>query len=149
MGEVERLHHLAPKTLIAAWECTPLVVKGVLYLSTPSSRVIALEAETGTEIWQFDPEQVTPEKPFYVQHRGVSFWQGEVDGKKQGRILIGTGDARLIALDAETGRPPLARHSLTREEISNVTPEHREFCLELFDSLRYEGIYTPREPIPA
>ena len=105
MGEVERPHHLAPKTLIAAWECTPLVVKGVLYLSTPSSRVIALETETGTEIWQFDPEQVTPEKPFYVQHRGVSFWQGEVDGKKQSRILIGTGDARLIALDAETGRP--------------------------------------------
>ena len=83
----------------------PWLVKGVLYLSTPSSRVIALEAETGTEIWQFDPEQVTPEKPFYVQHRGVSFWQGEVDGKKQRRILIGTGDARLIALDAETGRP--------------------------------------------
>ncbi len=105
MGEVERPHHLAPKTLVAAWECTPLAVKGVLYLSTPSSRVIALEAETGTEIWQFDPEQVTPEKPFYVQHRGVSFWQGEVDGKEQRRILIGTGDARLIALDAETGRP--------------------------------------------
>ena len=42
---------------------------------------------------------------FYVQHRGVSFWQGEVDGKKQSRILIGTGDARLIALDAEMVRP--------------------------------------------
>ena len=39
---------------------------------------------------------------------------------------------------------PLARHNLTRDEISQVTPEHHRFCLELFDSMHYEGIYTPR-----
>jgi glucose dehydrogenase len=39
----------------ASFSCTPLVVNDVLYLSTPSSRVIALDAETGKEIWKFDP----------------------------------------------------------------------------------------------
>ena len=41
---------------------------------------------------------------FYLQHRGVSFWEGTVDGQLQRRILMGTGDAKLFALDAETGR---------------------------------------------
>ncbi len=105
MGEVDRPLHNAPKRFMAAYECTPLVVDGVLYLSTPSSRVIALEAETGKELWQFDPKQVTAEKQFYLQSRGVSLWQGEVDGEPQKRILIASGDARLIALNAESGRP--------------------------------------------
>ena len=54
-GEVNRgnetdRHHVAP------FETTPLVVDGMLYLSTPSNRVIALDAETGREIWHFDPQ---------------------------------------------------------------------------------------------
>src|SRR5262249_3519348 len=49
-GEVNRgnetdRHHVAP------FETTPLVVDGMLYLSTPSNRVIALDAETGREVW--------------------------------------------------------------------------------------------------
>ena len=48
-NETDR-HHIAP------FETTPLVVDGMLYLSTPSNRVIALDAETGEEIWQFDPQ---------------------------------------------------------------------------------------------
>ena len=39
-----------------AFECTQLVVDGVLYLSTPSSRVIALDAETGKQLWKYDPQ---------------------------------------------------------------------------------------------
>jgi quinoprotein glucose dehydrogenase len=39
----------------ASFSCTPLVVDGVMYLSTPSSRVIALDADTGKELWKFDP----------------------------------------------------------------------------------------------
>src|SRR5437016_13786028 len=40
---------------IAAFESTPLMVDGVLYLSTPANRVIALDGDTGKEIWVFDP----------------------------------------------------------------------------------------------
>ena len=39
-----------------AFESTPLMVDGVLYLVTPFSRAIALDAETGNELWTFDPE---------------------------------------------------------------------------------------------
>ena len=104
MGEVKRPHRTIPDRMQAPWECTPLAVDGVLYISTPSNRVIALEAETGRELWEFDPQEGSGDGRFYLQHRGVSYWEGTVDGKPQRRILMGTGDARLFALDAETGR---------------------------------------------
>lgn len=89
-----------------AFECTPLVVDGVLYLTTPSSRVIALDATTGKEIWKFDPQAGRPKRRF-LQHRGVSYWEGPpVDGNQtEKRILYGTLDARLYSLDAATGQP--------------------------------------------
>src|SRR5262245_62089440 len=40
----------------SAFECTPLVVDGVMYVSTPFCRVVALQAETGAELWSFDPK---------------------------------------------------------------------------------------------
>lgn len=90
---------------IAAFETTPLMVDGVLYLSAPSNRIIALDAETGKEIWKFNP-QAEGEDLKYQQHRGVSYWEGpSADGKRiDKRILFGTFDGRLIALDANTGK---------------------------------------------
>ncbi|MGI8783020.1 MAG: pyrroloquinoline quinone-dependent dehydrogenase [Acidobacteriota bacterium] len=90
-----------------ALECTPLVVDGVLYLSTRSTQVIALDAETGKELWKFDG-QAGRAKRRYQQHRGVSYWEGPRTGSKERdrRILFGTPeDGRLIALDATTGVP--------------------------------------------
>jgi len=103
MGEVDRggkdtdRHHVAP------FESTPIVINGVLFFSTPSNRVIALDAETGQEIWQFDPQagRIGPRQ--FFQHRGVTYWQSKTGG--EGRILYGTFDGRLIALDAKTGKP--------------------------------------------
>ncbi len=84
-----------------AFEATPLMVDGTLYLSTPTGRVAALDAETGAERWTFDPK-CDPKRDFSeVTSRGVSTW---VDAKGQRRIFVGTIDARLIALDAATGR---------------------------------------------
>lgn len=40
----------------ASFSATPLVVEGIMYFTTPSSRVIALDAETGRELWTFDPQ---------------------------------------------------------------------------------------------
>ncbi len=90
----------------ASFSSTPLVVNGVLYVSTPSSRVIALDAETGVEIWKFDPQADKKEREFN-SHRGVAYWEGRATSGQgtDRRILFGTVDGRLIALNAESGRP--------------------------------------------
>jgi membrane-bound PQQ-dependent dehydrogenase (glucose/quinate/shikimate family) len=93
-NETDR-HHIAP------FETTPVVVDGMLYLSTPSNRVVALDAETGKEIWQFDPQAGRSDRKFF-QHRGVAYWQSEAGADR--RILYGTFDGRLICLDAKTGK---------------------------------------------
>lgn len=99
-----------PKTMgstITAFECTPIVIDGVLYLSTPTGRIIALDAETGSEMWKFDPHAGINVKRDVQAHRGVAYWEGQSsDGRKiDRRILFGTSDGRLIALDALTGKP--------------------------------------------
>src|SRR5436190_15237686 len=90
----------------ASFSCTPLVVGGVMYLSTPSSRVIALDAETGRELWKFDP-QANKQPREFNSHRGVAYWEDTTHGKIDRRIVYGTVDGRLIALNADTGKPVL------------------------------------------
>ncbi len=80
------------------FETTPIVAGGVMYFSTETGRVVALEPETGKEIWNFDPKVPRPK-----EHRGVSYWAG--DAGTPARIIFGTADGRLIALDAKTGKP--------------------------------------------
>ena len=89
-----------------AFQSTPLMVDGVLYVSTPNQRVIALDAESGRERWTFDPYVGREQQRAASPHRGVAYWEGRrPDGTPEGRILYGTIDGRLIALDARTGRP--------------------------------------------
>jgi len=103
MGEVGRGGNETDRHHIVPFESTPVVIGGVLYFSTPSNRVIALDAETGQEIWQFDPQAGRGGPRQFLQHRGVAYWQSKTGG--EGRILYGTFDGRLIALDARTGKP--------------------------------------------
>jgi quinate dehydrogenase (quinone) len=103
MGEVDRGGNETDRHNIAPFESTPLVIDGVLYFSTPSNRVIALDAETGKEIWQFDPRAGRAGQRQFFQHRGVAYWQSKNADDR--RILFGTFDGRLIALDAKTGKP--------------------------------------------
>ena len=102
-GEVERAGNATDRHHVAPFESTPLVIDGTLYFSTPSNRVIALDAETGAEIWKFDPQEGSAKPRQYFQHRGVAFWRSET-GNDQ-RVLYGTFDGRLIALDAKSGKP--------------------------------------------
>ena len=81
------------------WENTPIVVGGVLYFATQKNRVVALEPETGKELWVYDPKST-----HVSEHRGVSYWPG--DSKTKPRIVLAT-QARLIELDAESGKPAL------------------------------------------
>ena len=84
-----------------AFEATPLHVDGTLYVSTPVGRVIALDPATGHERWVFDAK--VPRDAGYgdFASRGVSAWRRN----NERRIFVATIDARLIALDAATGRP--------------------------------------------
>ena len=91
----------------AAFEATPILVEGKLFLSTPYDHVIALEPTRGTKIWEFDPEVNLSKSYSEVTSRGVSAWKDPQAKAGQAcafRIFIGTLDARLIALDGETGK---------------------------------------------
>jgi quinoprotein glucose dehydrogenase len=85
-----------------AYETTPLMVGGVLYVSTSLSQLAAVNAQTGQTIWVFNPESYKAGRPTnlgYV-HRGAAYW---TDGKLE-RLYIATGDAYLWAVDAKTGK---------------------------------------------
>ncbi len=80
-------------------ESTPLMVDGVVYVSSAWSKVFALDAASGRELWRFDPQ--VPKKTGYsaccdVVNRGVAFYAG--------KVFVGTIDGRLIALDAASGK---------------------------------------------
>ncbi len=88
----------------AAFETTPILLDGTLYLSTQTSRVIALDPETGQERWVYDPGVDVSEGTSELTSRGVSAWPQ--DGRDEPRrIFVATLDARLIALDAASGTP--------------------------------------------
>jgi glucose dehydrogenase len=80
------------------FEVTPLVVNNTMYLMTPSQHIIALEPETGRQLWSYDAQVGKGSVG-----RGVSFWPGDKDAGP--RIVFGTDKAQLIALDAKTGQP--------------------------------------------
>ena len=94
-------------TQSVSFEATPLVLNGVLYLSTPLGRVIALDAETGKERWVTDL-QVKPISFGDFTSRGVSLWADPGARARTPcalRVIVATIDARLNALDARDGRP--------------------------------------------
>jgi quinohemoprotein ethanol dehydrogenase len=80
-------------------ESTPLVIDGVMYVTSAWSKVFALDAKTGTPLWTYDPKvpgQVGVNACCDAVNRGVAAWKG--------RVYAGTLDGRLIALDAATGK---------------------------------------------
>ena len=92
----------------AAFEATPILVESKLFLSTPYNVVIALDPRTGARLWQYDPLVDLRQNYSEVTSRGVSAWRDAKARPGQPcrlRIFAGTLDARLIALDGETGKP--------------------------------------------
>jgi quinoprotein glucose dehydrogenase len=87
------------------FQATPLMIDNVLYLSTPYNRVVALNADTGAELWAFDPkayEDGQPPNGTGFVHRGVAAWRDSADGNKL-RIFINSR-YRLFCIDASSGR---------------------------------------------
>ena len=82
---------------------TPLMIDGILYLSTPLYQAAAVDARTGQTLWVYDPKAYESGTPAVVpwRHRGVAYWSNGDNA----RIVWATGDGFLIAVDAKTGRP--------------------------------------------
>ena len=81
-------------------ESTPLVIDGVMYVTGAWSKVFALDAKSGAQLWTYDPKvpgRVGVNACCDAVNRGVAAWQG--------RVYLGTLDGRLIALNAATGEP--------------------------------------------
>jgi len=96
------------------YEMTPIKVGDLLYLCTPHDIVIAVDPVSGQTRWRFDPK-VSVKGTQHMSCRGVSYWDSAAAPGAppmaprapdcSTRIFVATNDARLIALDALSGRP--------------------------------------------
>ena len=88
------------------FEDTPVMIDNVLYATSPYHRVVALDPDSGAELWSYDPKSYVDGQPpngtGYV-HRGIAVWRDARDGGKV-RIFLNSR-YRLISLDAKTGKP--------------------------------------------
>lgn len=100
--EAERPSRWVTRPGIGRLSATPLMVDGVLYLVTPLYQGVAIDALTGETLWVHNPrvyELGSPPLPSPWNHRGAAYWARGDDA----RIVWGTGDGFLTAVDAETG----------------------------------------------
>ncbi|PWU00508.1 MAG: hypothetical protein C5B51_25055 [Terriglobia bacterium] len=81
---------------LTATEAVPIMAGGVLFTPTLHHTIVALEPETGKEVWKYELGSAA------APLRGVTYWQG--DQSSPAEILAGTSDGRLIALNAKTGK---------------------------------------------
>ena len=73
----------------------PIVNDGYLFITTPGSQVIALDARTGEQLWRYVRTLPADSNPLHLTNRGVGLW-----GDK---VFVATQDAVVVALDARTG----------------------------------------------
>jgi quinoprotein glucose dehydrogenase len=104
------LPRYADRSQFAGYHTTPILLPAAagrsLVLCTPFSRVIALDPATGKERWNHAPELDLPEIPTRLKCLGVAYWQDSQATQGQScahRIIFGTHDRRIIAVDATTG----------------------------------------------
>jgi len=113
------VHTLVPRWVfqtggpIGSFENTPVVVEGVMYITTPYNHVIAVDARTGQQLWRYEHKLGTQIYCCGPNNRGVAV--------AYGMVYMATLDARLVALDQKTGKvkwdvevaDPTAGYSLT------------------------------------
>jgi quinate dehydrogenase (quinone) len=103
-GLKEIWHYRTGRT--GQFKATPLQVGEMLYVCTAMNVVVALDAESGEKRWEFDPEMKIAPVGFNGTCRGVSYYRAPegYSGDCPSRIIMGTTDARLMAIDAATGK---------------------------------------------
>ena len=82
-----------------SYETTPIAVDGRIFVTTPWSKVYAFDATTGKQLWKYDPKvpgQFAVKLCCGIVNRGVAVWKG--------KVIWGTLDGRLVAVDAKTGK---------------------------------------------
>jgi alcohol dehydrogenase (cytochrome c)/quinohemoprotein ethanol dehydrogenase len=97
---------------------TPLYIDGVIYVSTAWSKVYAFDAKTGQQLWQYDPKvpgEWAAKVCCGLVNRGIAAYDG--------KIIVGTLDAHLVAIDAKTGKE--AWKTLTFDAAKKDDPLHR------------------------
>ena len=88
------------------WSATPIYANDTLYLGTPFYRIVALDPATGEERWTYDSQsELAALTQPALKNRGVTYWEAEepTGGPCDRRVYIGTMDAELHAVDADTG----------------------------------------------
>lgn len=134
----------SPRRGVRMSEDTPLVIGGVMYLATPESRVVAVDADTGKQIWNY----VSPQTPSY---RGVSYWPG--DKRYPPQILFGTSAGLLISLNAKTGQPVpgFGNEGIVnlREGVADHFPDNQYYLSSpppIYRNLVITGSHTQESP---
>lgn len=94
------VYHTGDASQRSTMHVNPIVVDGVMYVTTPSLKAVALDAATGRELWVFDPARYSEgHAVIRLRNRGVTYWQGA----RGARIFHFVKD-RAYALDARSGR---------------------------------------------
>ena len=102
--DLEAIRQQVPRVQFRMFQATPLMVGGVLYISTAMHQVAAIDAATGETLWVHDPKVYLGGSPtHFYNSRGVAYWSDGDDA----RIFFGTNESYLLALDAATGQPVL------------------------------------------
>jgi alcohol dehydrogenase (cytochrome c)/quinohemoprotein ethanol dehydrogenase len=97
-------------------ESTPLVIDGVLYVTTAWSKVYAYDAKTGRQLWKYDPKvpgEWGVNACCDVVNRGLAAWKG--------KVYLGTLDGRLIAINATTGQEKWSTQTTPRDRPYSIT----------------------------
>jgi quinoprotein glucose dehydrogenase len=95
-ADLSAAHPAGEGRALSTTEAVPIVVGGILYSPTIHHTIVALEPETGKEIWKYSVGRAA------APLRGVSYWPG--DKTHPAQIMAGTSDGMLLAINAKTGK---------------------------------------------
>jgi PQQ-dependent dehydrogenase (methanol/ethanol family) len=99
------------------WQSTPIVVEGRIYVTTPWSKLYAFDAVTGKLLWKYDPkvprELAATSLCCNNSNRGATFWKG--------KLIWGTLDGRLVAVDAKDGTKVWEAQTTDPKEAMTIT----------------------------
>src|SRR5512141_970676 len=94
------LYHTGDASQRSTMHVNPIVIDGVMYITTPSLKAVALDAATGRELWVFDPARYNEgHAVLRLRNRGVTYWKGTA-----GERIFDFVKDRVYALDAKTGQ---------------------------------------------
>lgn len=141
-GNVKRLAPawIAQTGIVGTFPTNPLVVDGVMYLTTPFNHVVALDAASGAQKWRYTHVLAEQKLCCGSHNRGLAW--------SDGRVFMITADARLVALDAASGKPvwdipvvdPMTGNPADLDAIRDYTPDSKA----AFDkATRFAGNMAP------